>query len=259
MLNRIPVRLSMSIGALLALILATAIATGVYLSAYRRDTRGVELTLHQAARASALGREAAVLDSVSDAQASDRLASITRLRQAFEATHHALLDGGSAPIDDQSDAESSGPPIAREAVRERLAVVSTQWARTTHALDQLVSSGAKDAEARRVAVAATRELASNLDATATTLKAHADAEVARLFWIQTATTGAGVLLVIFILWGTRRDIGLPLRRMVRDAERMGGGDLATPVDTSGLAEIADLAKALERLRAELSAQKAPEA
>ena len=251
MLHRIPARLTASVLTLLALIVVTAVATGYYLAGFRADSTRIQLVVRQTARVVALGRHAATYSPEGHAQASARIAA---LRQAFEQTHEALTQGGKAPVDDSTNDAVEVRGMSTEAARDRLGLLAAQWKVLAGELDRLVASKGADDEARAAVLRHDLELRDNLDATATMLRSYADDAVAQLFWIQTTTTGSGFILVLLILWGTRRDIGLPLRRLVKAAETMTSGDLASPIDTTGLLyETAELAQSFERLRLSLVA------
>ena len=250
MLKRIPARLTASILAFLALILVTALATGYYLQANRFDALEINLVVRQAARVGALAREVATYSPETHEQASARVAA---LRQAFEQTTKALNEGGSAPLDDSSQTTRECPAVSYPPAVAELAKVTSQWNELAKSLDEVVASKGEAATARTAFLGADRQLRADLDAAASQLQSHAESKISQLFWIQAATTAAGILLVILILWATRRDIGMPLRRLVVAAEKMSTGDIATPIDTSGLVEIAELAESFERLRLSVKA------
>jgi signal transduction histidine kinase len=83
--------------------------------------------------------------------------------------------------------------------------------------------------------------------------------VRRLSVLALVIGGIAALASVFVA----RRIAAPLERLTEAADRIGGGDLATPLSTAGLAEIGRLATSMEdmrrrlaRLTADLEAQKA---
>lgn len=71
----------------------------------------------------------------------------------------------------------------------------------------------------------------------------------RLFlWI-----GAGFGLTLLVAWITTRHVVIPTEQLTRAAERMAGGDLASPIDVPAQDEVGQLADSLEAMRRRLQA------
>lgn len=67
------------------------------------------------------------------------------------------------------------------------------------------------------------------------------------------TTGVGFLAVLVVAWVTTRRVVGPTQQLTLAAERMAGGDLASPIDVSAQDEIGRLAESLEAMRQRLRA------
>jgi signal transduction histidine kinase len=71
----------------------------------------------------------------------------------------------------------------------------------------------------------------------------------RLFlWI-----GIGFGLTLLVAWITTRHVVIPTEQLTRAAERMAGGDLASPIDVPAQDEVGQLAESLETMRRRLRA------
>lgn len=62
-----------------------------------------------------------------------------------------------------------------------------------------------------------------------------------------------VLLSLLLAWGVGRSVRVPLAVLTREAERLAGGDLSTPIPAMGDDEIGRLARAFEEMRLALAA------
>lgn len=67
------------------------------------------------------------------------------------------------------------------------------------------------------------------------------------------TTGLGFIAVLVVAWVTTRRVVKPTEELTVAAERMAGGDLASPIDVSAQDEIGRLAESLEAMRQRLRA------
>jgi signal transduction histidine kinase len=67
------------------------------------------------------------------------------------------------------------------------------------------------------------------------------------------TTGVGFLAVLAVAWVTTRRVVRPTQQLTLAAERMAGGDLASPIGVSAQDEIGRLAESLEVMRQRLRA------
>jgi signal transduction histidine kinase len=65
------------------------------------------------------------------------------------------------------------------------------------------------------------------------------------------TTGLGFLAVLLVAWVTTRRVVRPTQQLTLAAERMAGGDLASPIDVSAQDEVGRLAESLEAMRQRL--------
>lgn len=64
--------------------------------------------------------------------------------------------------------------------------------------------------------------------------------------------GVGVLLILAVAWATTRRVVKPTELLMRAAERMAGGDLASPIEVRAQDEVGQLAESLEAMRRRLN-------
>ena len=65
--------------------------------------------------------------------------------------------------------------------------------------------------------------------------------------------GFGLVLILVVAWITTRRVVKPTELLMRAAERMAGGDLASPIEVSAQDEVGQLAESLEAMRQRLNA------
>ncbi len=139
-------------------------------------------------------------------------------------------------------------------IREQLDRVAMTWSPFEAALIQVTKSP-PDSEAFRQAMQQVETLAPLLveqaDAAVRLYESASTNKVERLRWIQGIFLAVALLLLAMGLWMVRRMLLEPLTQLETAAERIGQGDLNTPVAVQGPQEIHTLATTIESMRAQL--------
>ncbi len=171
---------------------------------------------------------------------------------AFSETLAAFLAGGRVPYLPGRSVyvEATRDPL----IREQLYRVQGTWAQFRSALlrlkDARPGSAAFD-EALGQVRALEPVLVAQSDAAVRLYESASTRKVERLRWIQSIFLAAALLLVGWGVWLVRRVLLAPLSSLRAAAERIGQGDLETPVQTDGPRELHTLAATFEEMRAQL--------
>lgn len=172
----------------------------------------------------------------------------------FEHTLLALRDGG--PALDARSRTVTLPPAPDAALRELIdqAIQSSEIfrARLDAVRARNPSDPARAAQIEQLQAQSLR-MQGQLDDIVGEFERRAEAKLTRLYWIQ---AGFLVTALALLVWGyrlTRRRIVAPIATLRAAAQRIGSGDLATPVPALRDDELGDLARALEAMRGELAA------
>ncbi|MFQ5612665.1 MAG: type IV pili methyl-accepting chemotaxis transducer N-terminal domain-containing protein [Anaerolineae bacterium] len=174
--------------------------------------------------------------------------------QTFDQTLRALSSGGQAPY--LPDQPVEVPAIQNPIIRVELEQIQQNWNKFDGYLDTIAAAelGSPDyvtaiAEMERLSSA----LAKETDEVVRLYEVTSAAKVARLQWIQSVffISVLGLLVVSYRV--TRRSVLTPLHKLGVAAERIGDGDLDTPVEITGPDEINTLAHSFDATRIQLKA------
>ncbi len=173
----------------------------------------------------------------------------------FIQTHSALMYGGQAP---HLDSEMVRLPAADPRTQEQLKIVDQNWKQFSAAVAGILGSeaGAPELEAHLSAIQRlSPELVNQADDVVHSLEREAENKVRRLRLVQSVFLLGALLLLGVGAVVVQRSVIEPLAGLGAAARRIGQGDLATPVETHGPAEIALLASAFNQMRLDLDASR----
>jgi nitrate/nitrite-specific signal transduction histidine kinase len=195
-------------------------------------------------------------DALQLEQSQDERSSLSRdLQNAahlFDQTLRALMNGGPAPYLPDRLVQLSTTPNPE--IQLELQEVNRTWDSFRGYLD-IVRTAKPNSPDFIMAIQAIKSLSGNLvqqaDRVVGLYETASARTVARLRWIQGVFLVAALGLLAAGFWVTQKSVIKPLATLGAIAERMGGGDLYSPVTVNGPAEIGLLAHSLETMRGQL--------
>ncbi len=180
--------------------------------------------------------------------------TLVNAAEAFDETLNAFQFGGQVRY--PGDRPADIPPAGEAGVREQLTRVAELWRPFRASLEVIRSAPAAgpdyraaQAEVKSISPA----LVSEADVLVRLYQEASDRRLARLTRLQAGYFGAAVLLLLAGGLVVQRWLLRPLKALDASAERIGAGDLGTPVPAAGPVEIRLLAETLEGMRLRLRA------
>lgn len=187
----------------------------------------------------------------------NRAVNLDEPARMFEQTLAALRDGGTAPYLPDQTVEI--PPPRSHEIETQLDQVHQTWEVFRKGLDQ-VANGTQGSPEIAAAFQIVEETSSALvdqaDTAVRLFEIKATQKVIRLRGMQIGFFISALLLSAVGGWLIKKSVLEPLRALGREAERIGEGDLSTPMTTSGPDEIAVLANTFESMQAQLKTSRA---
>jgi two-component system nitrate/nitrite sensor histidine kinase NarX len=180
------------------------------------------------------------------------LQDLQEAAETFEQTLWALTNGGQAPY--LPNQPANVPATGNPDIQLQLHQVHHTWDIFRGYLNQIVAEEPTNSNfttAIRAAERLSPELLQEADEVVRQYQAAADDETIRLWWVEGA-----LLIGAFILMGaaylvTKVTFLNPLRTLESVVDRMGRGDLNTPVKIAGPREIEAIGHSLDTMRAQL--------
>ena len=172
----------------------------------------------------------------------------------FETTLNALIAGGPVPYTD--GVTVTLPPTRSLQILIQLKAIHANW-EEMHAVIHVVLDNDPQSSAFAQAVNKMERLSpvmlAQMDEAVRLYESESARDVAWVQFIQFSflATAAVLLLVAFIL--SERWVLAPITRLENAAQRIGEGDLATPVSMTGPGEISQLARSFDDMRKNLAA------
>jgi len=247
--------------AALLLAVAVLVVISVVTISWTRDTQQQDaLVINLAARQGMLIEEL-VHEALETAEGQDdqtkHLGTVQELAGAFEQTLYAMIDGGQTSY--LPDHPVEVPATQSPDILARLHEVHHTWDSFRSYLDVLVAA-APDSPEFTAALQSLERLSPRLiqesDEVTRLYEAAAIQRAARLRWFQAAifASALGLLVIGYVL--TQIHVLRPLRVLSSVTERMGLGDLNTPIEVRGPREIEAMAHSLDTLRTQLRTSQA---
>lgn len=260
-LNTIQGRLWSLILAFFLLVLISAGVTFWGVESQKQDATIINLAGRQRMLLQLMTRLA--LESGSDNPADGDLNASDARRQAlqeaantFELTLSALQHGGQAPY--LPGESASLPRTTNGHIQEQLALVEETWETFREAMAVILNPSGDAvlvSEALHTIENLSPQLVERADQAVRLFEAQARGKVIWLRWVQITFLIAALTLLTGGAWSLRRSVLASLRALDRAAERIGKGDLSSPVILQGPREVERLADTLEETRVQLLASR----
>lgn len=184
----------------------------------------------------------------------DRREALREAARTFDLTLTALRDGGQAPY---LPGESVKLLASEDTlIRAQLDRVRATWDTYSQALEVFLDPNQEPitvSEALSRIESLSPQLVEGADQVVRLYEAQARQKVIRLRWVQAAFLIAAMALLTGGAWSIRRSVLVSLRALNLAAERIGAGDLSSPVALQGPREVKRVADTLEATRARLLA------
>ena len=177
--------------------------------------------------------------------------------QTYDQTLSALQNGGPAPY--LPGRTALVPPAREDTLRGQLDQVHTTWLEFRSALEALLAHPPESSEfqsALQNTMRLSPQLVDQSDMAVRLYEAAFTQKVIRLRLTQLVFFISALVLLAAGSFIVRRSVIEPLKELGNAAERIGSGDLSTPVKTPGAREIRLLAENFEAMRARLESAQA---
>jgi two-component system nitrate/nitrite sensor histidine kinase NarX len=231
-------------------------ATSWTIETQKKDALVINLAGRQRMLIQQMSKEALQIEKEGD-EAPTSLMGLQEAARTFDQTLVALINGGSAPY--LPDHPVDVPATQSPAILTRLHQVQQTWETFRGHLEVMLATDPSNpdfAASVRAVERLSPELVQQADEVVRLYETTSAQKVARLRWIQTAFFAGALGLLAVGFWMTQRSIVKPLRRLGSVAERIGQGDLNTPVQVTGPQEITRLAHNFDTMRAQLKTSQA---
>ena len=239
----------MLFGAFFVLVVVSAGVTFWGINLQKDDALLINLAGRQRMLVQQISRLA--LKSASEKDPAD-LAALQEARGIFEQTLQALQEGGEVFYLPDQEATLSATRDSR--ILSQLEILDETWRELLPSLDEVNARDAGE-PGYLAAVGAlqerTPELVAQADRIVRLYEAAASQKMALLRRVQFGFFAAALGLLGLAAYWTHRAILEPLRELDRAAERLGQGDLDTPIQAQGLEEVQVLADTFETTRIQL--------
>ena len=174
----------------------------------------------------------------------------------FEQTLAALIAGGEVPYDEATSVIL--PPTRSPQILAELDTVRATWGKMDPAIHTVLMAEPHSAELDEAVDTVARlspVILSQMDKVVHLYEAEAAHKVTRLQGIQIIFLIAAIVLLIVVMVFTEGNVLRPLDRLGGAAQRIGEGDLDTPVSVNGLGEIDRLVRSFENMRQNLASSR----
>jgi two-component system nitrate/nitrite sensor histidine kinase NarX len=233
------------------LVVISVTTTYLGIEAQKKDALVINLAGRQRMLVQQMTRQALEIDRP---PGSDSRLALQDSAQAFEQTLLALRDGGEVPY--LTGISSVLPATRNQLTRARLDQVADLWAGFRNNL-QIVREGDPSSKEFQSAIQSIQntapELVAQSDSAVRLFSAEATDKAQRIKWVQIIFLAAALILLAMGVLVTRGSVLEPLRKLGNSAECIGEGNLHTPVQINGPAEIQVLGATMDTMRSQLKA------
>lgn len=236
------------------LILAGVFATTLYLTNQQADdSLVVNLSGRQRMLSQKMSKETLIYSRLQARGAESDLNAarqqVLSTMKVFEVTLFALKDGGAAPLDLNMLKFRDVPPAANDVIMKQLEKVVGLWTGIKENIEAVVKVESGEAgEAMDYVIGNNVELLQEMNAVVFLMQEDAERKVALMPKIQGIAVIIGILIILWGIIMLKKTVTDPLKKMIVAAESMSTGDLRNEIESSGLKEVADLSKSLNRMR-----------
>jgi nitrate/nitrite-specific signal transduction histidine kinase len=143
------------------------------------------------------------------------------------------------------------PPAATNEIREQLEKVVSLWNPIQTNIQHVLETNGQDLTAMNYVIENNVFLLLAIDRAVSLMQYNAERKVALMVKIQAVAIGIGALIVILSLLLLRKSVVKPIGALIQAADSMSKGDLQKEILSSGMKEIADLSRSLNRMRVSL--------
>lgn len=184
----------------------------------------------------------------------DTKAALQEAISTFEQSLRALKEGGPAPY--LAEFPAMVAPPRNQAILDQLDQITLMWGTFRNELQVVLQAETNSQEFQDAAKKIQQTsplLVQQADEIVRLYSADSASESTRLKWVQVGFLASVLLLLGVGIASMRKSVLQPLNRLGKVAERIGEGDLGTPVSVEGPAEIQVFARTLEEMRSQLRA------
>ncbi len=171
--------------------------------------------------------------------------------EVFETTLFALQNGGLAPLNLEMTQFRMTPAATKKEIKAGLKTVMTLWLSFKENIKAVVDSQGQDSKAQAYVIANNVELLTEMNKVVFKMQAEAERKIAFMFYAQLFAVLVGALLVIISIVIVRISIVNPIKNLVKAADSMSTGNLGEVIAPSGMRELKELSKSLDRMRISL--------
>lgn len=241
--------------AFLLLVTGSVIATFVGLQTTAKDALVINLAGRQRMLIQQMTKDAVAIGMGGEVS---RIPALQETSFTFEHTLQALISGGQASH--PQDGMVNVPAPQNPDTLTRLQQVRSTWNIFFRGHLNVIATAEPGSADFKEALQAVRRLSPRLlqqaDDVVRAYEATSEVKVARLRWVQIAFFVSALALLALGSWVTQKSVIDPLRVLEAIAERIGRGDLDTPVEMRGPSEIERLAHRFDTMQKQLQASQA---
>jgi methyl-accepting chemotaxis protein len=254
-MNTILGRTTLSFLAFICLLAAILASTILVTNQQKDDGLIVNLSGRQRMLSQKMIKETLIFFSLAGRGADAELAKwkeqVLSTMKVFHVTLNALKDGGAAPLDLSMSKYRDAPPAATNEIREQLEKVVFLWNPIQTNIQHVLETNGQDLSAMNYVIENNVALLQAMDRAVSLMQYDAERKVAMMVKIQAVAIGIGALIVILSLLLLRKSVVKPIGALIQAADSMSRGDLQREILSSGMKEIADLSRSLNRMRVSL--------
>lgn len=232
------------------LLVSISVASSTWtIDSQKQDGQIINLAGRQRMLIQQMTKDALLIEEDQDGSHAQNLQEAAR---SFDQTLQMLFDHNKTAH--LSGFQINLPATQRSDILTSLVQVSQTWTTFRSHLDTLTTADRNHPEfkpAMRAVQSLAPTLVQQADGVVKNYETALAAKLARLGWIQLLFFVSALALLALGAWVIQRSVVQPLQVLGRVAERIGGGDLSTPVAVTGPREIALLAHSFDTMRAQL--------
>lgn len=171
-------------------------------------------------------------------------ASLLNTMEVFEVTLLALIQSGEAPLTLDLNGRKRQVPAATDETLVQLEKVRTMWVPFKAALLRAITT--QKEEDIQVVLAQNLPLLKEMDLAVGMMQNETEQKVSNLFWIQVFCQSIGAVIVVLVVFWTRRNLVSPIIECVSFSRTLSEGDLSQTLSVVHKDEIGVLGNTLNQ-------------